>query len=168
MVVPSSGAPSHDPAPPRLTYLIKRLELAVRAAMDDIVSDLGVTVPQYTALSVLDRHPGMSGAQLARRSFVSRQAGGEMLASLERKGLVRRAPDAGNRRVLRISLTPAGRTLLVACDAAMDDLEARMLRQLSGAEADHLRVLLDACTTAMTPRREPALRRGEVTAASGG
>lgn len=124
--------------------------------MDDIVSGLGVTVPQYTALSVLDRHPGMSGAQLARRSFVSRQAGGEMLAALERKGLVRRAPDAANRRVLRIVLTDAGRTLLAACDAAMDDLEARMLLPLSGAEAEHLRASLDACTAALAPRRDAA------------
>jgi DNA-binding MarR family transcriptional regulator len=154
VVAPSSGAPDHAPAPPRLTYLVKRLELAVRAAMDDIVGELGVTVPQYTALSVLERHPGMSSAQLARRSFVSRQAGGEMLASLERKGLVRRAPDTGNRRVLRISLTRAGRTLLAACDAAMDDLEDRMLLRLSDAERQRLRALLDACTVALAPRDE--------------
>jgi DNA-binding MarR family transcriptional regulator len=143
------GAPDHAPAPPRLTYLIKRLELAVRAAMDDIVGELGVTVPQYTALSVLERHPGMSGAQLARRSFVSRQAGGEMLGSLERKGLVGRVPDAKNRRVLRIALTPEGRALLAACDTAMDELESQMLRTLSGPDADRMRAVLEACTAAL-------------------
>lgn len=155
MVAPSPGAPGPAPAPPRLTYLIKRLELAVRAAMDDIVRDLGVTVLQYTALSVLARHPGMSSAQLARRSFVSRQAGGEMLASLERKGLVQRTPDAHNRRVRRITLTASGRALLATCDAAMDDLEAHMLLGLPASERASLRAALDTCTTALATRRRP-------------
>lgn len=161
MVAPSSGAPDHLPAPPRLTYLVKRLELAVRAAMDDIVGRLGVTVPQYTALSVLERHPGMSSAQLARRSFVSRQAGGEMLSALERKGLVTRTPDARNRRVLRIAITDAGRSLLAACDAAMDDLERQMLRDLSHADAERLRSLLGACTASLAPQRDAAGAPGE-------
>ena len=145
---PLPGAPDEPPSP-RVTYLIKRLELAVRADMDAIVGNLGVTVPQYTALSVLARHPGMSGAQLSRRSFVSPQACSEMLAVLERKGLVRRASDAANRRVRRVLLTEDGKRLLAACDSAMDDLERRMLRDLSPRDVDHLRTSLGFCVGAL-------------------
>jgi DNA-binding MarR family transcriptional regulator len=137
--------------PPRVTYLVKRLELAIRAEMDVIVGAFGVTALQYTALSVLDRHPGMSGAQLARRSFVSAQAGSEMIGVLERKGLIERTPHERNRRVLCISLTGPGRELLAACDTATDALEVRMLEGLSGRERDRLRSTLETCVASLAP-----------------
>lgn len=152
MPAPTRGGPAEPSTapPPRVTYLVKRLELAVRAAMDGVVGELGVTALQYTALSVLQRHPGMSGAQLARRSFVSPQAGSEMTAVLERKGLVSRSPDPSNRRIRRVELTPGGRELLAACDREMDEIERAMLADLSGAEAERLAASLAACVASLT------------------
>ncbi len=118
--------------------------------MDAIVGVFGVTALQYTALSVLDRHPGMSGAQLARRSFVSAQAGSEMVAVLERKGLIARSPHETNRRILCINLTRAGRDLLVTCNQAIDVFERRMLDGLSGRERDRLEVALLSCIDALS------------------
>ena len=37
----------------RLTYLVKRLEMAERARMEEVLRPLGVTLHQYTALSIL-------------------------------------------------------------------------------------------------------------------
>jgi DNA-binding MarR family transcriptional regulator len=138
------------PASPRITYMVKQLELAARAEMDRIVSDFGVTALQYTALSVLARHPGMSGAQLARRSFVSAQAGSEMISALERKGLITRAPDESNRRILRVTLTAAGERLLADCDERMDRLEARMLSRLEPDDLPVFRRILSSCVLAIT------------------
>lgn len=132
-------------AQPRVTYLVKRLELAIRFEMDAIVKELGVTALQYTALTALARHPGLSGAQLARRSFVSPQAGSEMVGILERKGLVSRCPHEKNHRVLCIRLTRSGEELLEACLPAIDDLERRMLKQLSDESVHELRRSLAAC-----------------------
>jgi DNA-binding MarR family transcriptional regulator len=133
------------PVQPRVTYLVKRLELAVRSEIDAIVCEYGVTALQYTALSVLARHPGLSGAQLARRSFVSMQAGSEMVGVLERKGLISRSPHETNRRVLRISLTASGEELLSACQPAVDDLERRIVKRLSDERARNLRDDLASC-----------------------
>src|ERR1700735_3385216 len=103
------GSPGAAPRPTtRITYLVKQLERAIRAEMDQEMSAMGLTALQYTALTVLQCHPGMSGAQLSRRSFVSAQAGSEMIATLERKNLITRDPDPSNRRILRISLTADG------------------------------------------------------------
>jgi DNA-binding MarR family transcriptional regulator len=132
-------------APPRTTYLVKQLELAVRSEMDSITSAFGVTALQFTALSVLTRHPGMSSAQLARRSFVSAQAGNEMISILERKELITRTPDSNNRRILRISLTPAGEKLVDECDVYVDALERRMIESLSATDVERLRTALSAC-----------------------
>jgi DNA-binding MarR family transcriptional regulator len=140
---------AHPARPPRTTYLVKQLELAIRAGMDAIAGDFGVTSLQYTALSVLARHPGLSAAQMAHRSFVSPQAGNEMVKILERKGLVTRTPDGANRHIRRINLTPAGRAVLAQCDARIDRLEARMLDPLEPADVERLREALGACALSL-------------------
>lgn len=137
----------------RTTYLIKQVEQAIRAELDLKARDFGLTALQYTALTVLRQHPGMSGAQLARRSFVSPQAGSEMIANLERKGLICRTPDSANRRVLRISLTSAGHAVVDACESWMEELETEMLSGLSPTRQKELRAGLEACLNALSQRR---------------
>ena len=140
---------THLVLPPRTTYLVKQLELAIRAGMDAIAGEFGVTSLQYTALSVLARHPGLSAAQMAHRSFVSPQAGNEMVKILERKGLITRTPDAYNRHIKRISLTSAGRTVLSQCDVQIDQLEARMLDALPPADVETMRTALGVCVRSL-------------------
>ena len=53
---------------PRISYVIARLERAVRTAINERVRPYGLTTLQYTTLSVLGRRGGLSNAQLARRS----------------------------------------------------------------------------------------------------
>jgi hypothetical protein len=62
------------PPPPLLLYVVKQLELATRARLDQVLKGSGVTALQYTALSVLERRPTMSSADLARASFVRAQS----------------------------------------------------------------------------------------------
>jgi DNA-binding MarR family transcriptional regulator len=131
---------------PRLTYLVKQAELAIRAQLDRIVGRHGLTTQQYTALSVLERNPGISSAQLSRRSFVTAQAGNEMVAILERKGLIERQPSPTHQRIRLVYLTAAGAGLLDSCDAEVDALEARMLRGVDAAARRQLRAGLELCT----------------------
>jgi DNA-binding MarR family transcriptional regulator len=131
---------------PRLTYLVKQAELAVRAHLDGIVGRHGLTTPQYTAMSVLQRNPGISSAQLSRRSFVTAQAGNEMVGLLERKALVERQPSPDHRRIRLVYLTAAGAALLDACDAEVDALEAKMLHSVDAATRRQLRAALEFCT----------------------
>jgi DNA-binding MarR family transcriptional regulator len=145
----TSAEEAHTAMPPRTTYLVKQLELAIRVGMDAIAGEFGVTALQYTALSVLVRHPGLSATQMARRSFVSAQAGNEMVGILERKGLITRTPDSYNRHIKRINLTPAGREVLSQCEVRIDVLEARMLEALAPADVEALRKALAACVQSL-------------------
>jgi DNA-binding MarR family transcriptional regulator len=130
-------------AGPRLTYLVKRLEMAERARMEEVLQAHGVTLHQYTALSLLERRDGLSSAQLARRHFVTPQAMNQLVATLERDGLIRREPDTANRRILRTSLTDDGRARLAACHAAVDDLERLMLAGFTPEEERGFRAALE-------------------------
>lgn len=137
----------------RLTYMVKQLELAIRYDMEAIAGQFGVTALQYTALSVLARDPGMSSAQFTRRSFVSAQAGHEMITILERKRLISRSPNANNKRILSIKLTAKGRKLLAECDLEVDGLERRMLEHLDRAEVHKFRGMLSSCTSTLRQQR---------------
>ena len=115
---------THDVPAPRLLYLVKQLESAIRARMDLALRSRRITVPQYTALTVLEQHDDMSAAQLARHTFVSSQAMEGVVGALQSAGLIERHRDPENRRRLVISLTEQGRALLEDCRQDVDRIEA--------------------------------------------
>lgn len=138
---------------PLLLYLVKQLELAARARLDDIVRPVGLTALQYTALTVLERHDDMTSARLARNSFVTAQSMADMIAILESRGLIERRRDASDRRRLLVALTPAGRALLDRCREAVAELESAMVAGLTPTEVSELRRGLRVChaNLAITP-----------------
>ena len=88
-------------------YLVKQVELAIRSHLDDLLRPAGLTALQYTALTVLERHPDLSSAQLARNSFVTAQSMADMITTLEGRGLIERHRDRADRRRLVVALTAA-------------------------------------------------------------
>lgn len=131
--------------PPTLLYVIKQVELAVRARLDEILRPAGLTALQYTALTVLERHPDLTSAQLARNSFVTAQTMADMVVILCERGLIDRHRDRADRRRLVLALTAQGRKLLKAYRGAVADLEAEMLAPLTQRQAAQLRTSLSAC-----------------------
>ncbi|XVQ06554.1 MarR family winged helix-turn-helix transcriptional regulator [Spirillospora sp. CA-255316] len=137
-------------APPSLLYMVKRLELAVRAGLEEIVKPVGITALQYTALTVLERHEGLSAAQLARDSFVTAQSMADMVRSLEKQGLIRRERNPANRRELLIHLTPAGRELLGDLAEPVRALERRLIGDLTARQVDQFRHALARTWSALS------------------
>jgi DNA-binding MarR family transcriptional regulator len=133
--------PAERPAP-SLLYAVKRLELAIRARLDEMVRDAGITTAQYTALTVLAHREGVSAAQLARDSFVAPQSMGELLKLLEGRRLVRRAQNPQNRRENLVHLTDEGQQLLDRYAESERALEARMTDTLSSGDVAALRRFL--------------------------
>lgn len=134
---------------------MKQVELAVRARLDELVRPAGLSALQYTALTVLERHPDLTSAHLARNSFVTAQSMAEMVTSLRARGLISRHQDPDDRRRLVLSLTADGKTLLDGYRQAVEDLESEMLTLLSTDEATGLRAALLSCREALnrkTPR----------------
>jgi DNA-binding MarR family transcriptional regulator len=136
--------PGTEPAP-LLLYLLKRVELAVRSRLDEIVRPAGLTALQYTALTVLERHDNMSSAQLARQSFVTAQSMSDMITTLQGRGLIERHRDHADRRRLVVSLTAKGRVLLDLYRDEVAALEGDMIAGLSGQQTGELRAALNAC-----------------------
>jgi DNA-binding MarR family transcriptional regulator len=134
---------------PRLSYVIGRLDRVLRRRISAAVEPAGLTLPAYTALSVLRAQDGLSNARLARRSLVTPQSMSEVLALLVEQGYVRRLAEPGHGRVIRIELTRAGSRALERCDRAVDEVERDMLGELDAGKAASLRDALVQCGRAL-------------------
>jgi DNA-binding MarR family transcriptional regulator len=137
-------------AHPSLLYMVKQVELVVRSRLDELVKPAGITALQYTSLTVLQRHDGLSAAQLARDSFVTAQSVADLVRSLENRGLVRRERNPHNRRELLILLTDEGRELLARFAGPVRELEERMISNLTPNQAEQLRQALSKAWHALS------------------
>ncbi|MER6052447.1 MarR family transcriptional regulator [Streptomyces sp. NPDC001793] len=119
--------PTPDDVTQHLGYLIKRTQSALRGAMDKVLRAHGLTVPQYATLELLALHPGMSNADLARATFVTRQSGNVVLRGLQEAGLITRPATADHGRARPTHLTEEGHRRLTEVQSAVYAIERRML-----------------------------------------
>ncbi|PRY69572.1 DNA-binding MarR family transcriptional regulator [Glaciihabitans tibetensis] len=125
-----------------LGYLLKEASSALRAAMEEVLRPLGMTVTHYSCLELLAQRPGMSNSELARGAFVTRQSMNVLLQTLERDGYVVRPEQAPVGKVLPTRLTPRGRRSLAKATIAVRSVEVRMLGGMTEAErSDAFRAL---------------------------
>ena len=130
-------------------YALKEAAAALRGAMDAALRPLDLSVPQYSSLEVLGQQPGISAAELARRTFVTRQSMQGVLAGLAARGLLTRPDAAPQGRALPTELTASGRALLREASAAVAEVEQRMLDALSADGARRLHDDLVRCAAAL-------------------
>lgn len=124
----------------RLGYVLWRAQQAQRAALYTALADIGLTPPQYAALKVLDDAPGISSAEVARRSFVSAQTMQAIVAGLERRGLLRREHRSGQGTMLAARLTDQGRAALAHAEGLARAVEEK---QTAGLMDEERRLLID-------------------------
>jgi len=117
-----------------LGYLLKEASSALRAAMEEALRPLGMSVTHYACLELLAQRPGLSNSELARGAFVTRQTMNVLLQTLEREGHVTRPAEAPVGRVLPARLTPRGRRSLEKATVAVRSVEVRMLAGMTGTE----------------------------------
>jgi DNA-binding MarR family transcriptional regulator len=115
-------------------YLLKEASSALRAAMEDVLRPLGMTVTHYSCLELLAQRPGLSNSELARGAFVTRQSMNVLLQALERDGFVTRPASAPVGKALPARLTPRGRRSLSRATAAVRSVEVRMLTGVGDAD----------------------------------
>ena len=99
--------PHHEPYSESVFFLILNLARRMRATLEDHTSEIGVSVPEYIALMVLNSVGPISNASLARHCSISPQAMMKVTSRLVAAELVTRAPSAEQRQHL-LALTPAG------------------------------------------------------------
>ncbi|KVH07245.1 MULTISPECIES: MarR family winged helix-turn-helix transcriptional regulator [Burkholderia] len=142
----AARAPGDKPKPrvqQRLTYVIGGLDRLLRRHMTDALAPLGITLAQYTALSVLEARGASSNAQLAERSWITPQSANEVMSVMAARGFVTREADPSHGRIILLKLTDAGAAMLRECEAVLRPLEMRMLGDISADDAAHVQRALE-------------------------
>jgi len=124
-------------------FLLRQAAHYAERAVDDVVREHDITAAQLGVLNRLAQHPGLSGADLARELLCTPQAAQLAIASLERRGLVRRTPDPNHGRTVRNSLTAKGRRVVERALADAYPVQDRLLAVLTAEEQRALTRLLE-------------------------
>lgn len=116
--------------------MVVPLGRALMAAEQPVLDDHGLTMWAYTVLLHLGASPIRTQAALAEAIRADKTRIIAVLDDLEARGLIRRQPDPGDRRVRLLSLTAEGRRLRDATQSAIQQGEERLLAQLPDADRD--------------------------------
>jgi DNA-binding MarR family transcriptional regulator len=154
-----------DPLPPdqpmakRVTTGLAKVGMALKHQAWAEAGGRGLTPTQGQVLAMLRANPGgLRLGVLAGHLGVTAATTSDSVAALARKGLVTKAPVAGDGRAVLVRLTPAGAREAAAA-AAWPDFLLEAVDELSDAEqAAFLRALVTMIRTLQTRGRIPVAR----------
>jgi len=85
--------------------------------------------PSYGSILIpLFEEDGLRMGELAKRAKLSKQTMTTMVRLVERDGLVKRRPDIGDGRAMRVFLTESGRAFRPIAEIVLKELEAQAQR----------------------------------------
>ncbi len=137
--------PDLDPSPMGVVGRISRIATRIQPELDQVFAAYGLSSGDFDVLATLRRgsHPHrLAPGQLARSTMLTTGGMTKRLDRLERKGLVRRAPDPHDRRGTLVELTESGRAVVDEAVVAHVANEERLLAALSPAKRAQLAGLL--------------------------
>ena len=114
-----------------------------RAFYTDIEARHGISLPEWRVMLTLTRHPGMAAMAVAALWGMDKMSISRAVRRLERGGLVRRTPAAGDRRRWVLELTQEGRRRYRAIEPAATGRYREFLKALDSREIVTLRQLLE-------------------------
>jgi len=136
----------------RLLSCTTRIEDRIRQGLRE---QFDTTLPRFDLMAQLERQPqGLTMGELSKRMMVT---GGNITAivdQLEREGQVQRQPLPGDRRALRVCLTPQGRAAFARMAKVHEGWVVELLSPLSPHQQQQLSHLLGILKTGHTHTQE--------------
>ncbi|HWM66022.1 MAG TPA: MarR family transcriptional regulator [Steroidobacteraceae bacterium] len=145
---------------PRTLYLVSQVRYKTYLRLEAALQPLGVTATQFRILTSLLYGEKRSSAGLSRMFDVKPQTMIKQIAILESNGLIERNLAKGNKRVLEVTLTEAGRVALRACDKAATAVEADIFASFEPGELETYRVLMQKVLAGLRRIPSDALAEG--------
>jgi DNA-binding MarR family transcriptional regulator len=126
----------------RPTWLINRAHGVSYRLLSEGFAAAGSNGYHYRLLASLAEFGPSSQADLSRSTGVDRSDVVAALNELAEQGLVKRSPDASDRRRNTVSMTAAGTRRLTSLDRVLDGIQDELLSPLSHGERQQLVNLL--------------------------
>lgn len=163
---PRAQDPAAESPQAAIGRLLKHMHQSVRQATDEALrrERIELTFAHFVALYNLASEPGITGAELARRAFVTAQTMNALLRRLEEEGALGRKPNPANQRADSWYLTKAGRANLRKAQVVVEKVWSQLFEALNNQEVRQLQGLLERCLAgfdrAITESRESKASAG--------
>ena len=131
------------PAKHGIIRQINRVRIELIDALDRELSKFDISAPQLIVLASVANKEADSASGLCKSISYDPGAMTRMIDRLEQKGLVRRLPNAEDRRATNLEITTAGRALYPQLLAAKETVAAQFLRGFSADEVQLLERFLE-------------------------
>jgi DNA-binding MarR family transcriptional regulator len=141
-------------------FLLRRANQIAAALFLEAVAEYDVTTTQYGVLMVLSSRGAVDQISMARILGLDRSTAGLVIANLERRGAISRAPDPNDLRRRVLTLTSAGEQLLANISTAAEHVPERELSVFSPEEAEEFLRLLTKFVTAFNASVRAPLHEG--------
>ncbi len=123
-------------------HLIRRAHQISVAAFEQAAAPFKITGPQHVIMTTLYKCPGVDQTALAGMVALDKVTTGDIVMRLEQRGLVRRTRSTRNHRSRAVSLTAAGRRMLLDMQSVVESSKEEILHNLSERERTALMRLL--------------------------
>lgn len=121
-------------------FWLKQAFFAVMSNSEQHLAPLGMTVPQFTILAMIDLNPGIIQSRLIEHLYIRRSTSSELIEKLVQGDLLAR--KAIDRRSSGLYLTAKGEALLTQAKAVVQQHDRQATRHLTDAETNTLKRLL--------------------------
>ena len=125
-----------------LGYALRRAQVRVFQDFDAEMTELGLTPGQLGALFLIEANRGLSQSELGAALGIDRSSVVPLIDRLQKRGWVRRAARASDRRAHALELAPAGVALLTRLLPRLEAHEMRIAAALQPGEHKRLFELL--------------------------
>ncbi len=134
----TSTPPKHG-----IIRLVNRVRVELIDALDRELSKFDISAAQLIVLASVANKEADSASRLCKSISYDPGAMTRMIDRLQQKGLIRRVPNADDRRASNLELTAAGRALYPQLLEAKETVAAQFLRGFSSDEVRLLEKLLN-------------------------
>lgn len=139
----AQNAETANPLDQFLCFSVYAAGLAFNRVYKPLLDRFGITYPQYLAIVALSSKDGQKVSELGDKLFLESNTLTPLIKRLESAGLASRVRDSQDERVVRVTLTPAGRSLV---DEALQCVPSEILHA-TGMSDDDLNELNRAMVT---------------------
>jgi DNA-binding MarR family transcriptional regulator len=122
-----------------LPYLIGRIGIYLNVVIDVELDAQGVTLPMWRVIGTLWKRKTCSMGELSDAAAVALTALSRLVGKMERDGLVQRKRSATDARIVMVTLTPRGRSIVKKLIPPALAMEKRVFSKVPAADVRTLR-----------------------------
>ncbi|MFD9427036.1 MULTISPECIES: MarR family winged helix-turn-helix transcriptional regulator [unclassified Streptomyces] len=140
-----------DAAFPTTGYLAWQFSKIIAGRLERELRAEDLTLAQHNALTQTARTPGVSAADIARRSGITAQSMGAAVSQLVERGLLLREPHPTSRRSMCLYVTDEGRATATRAESILRRVESKTTSPLSPDDKKALHEVLYRLVEELNP-----------------